>query len=115
MIGPADQKLLPAPEVAEKPLTIGKRTSAVLKRIAWKSLCDPESEVYNLWKKQVPEVFNKGYFAGALATTMAAWHIGIPIIGAGVAAIAIKNGAELFCEVAKPKGLMIDRTEKDEE
>lgn len=115
LLPPPDQKLLPAPEAAEKPLSVGKKTAAVLKRIAWKSLCDPDSEVYNLWAKQVPEVFNKGYFAGALATTMAAWRIGIPLIGAGVAAIAMKSTAEIFCDFAKPKGLMIDRSERDEE
>lgn len=31
-----DQKLLPAPDIAEKPLTIGKKTMVILKRISWK-------------------------------------------------------------------------------
>ncbi len=110
-----DRKLLPSPGDTEKPLSVGKRTAAVLKRIAWKSLCDPDSEVYKLWSKKVPAVFNGGYFAGALATTMAAWRIGIPIIGTGVAAIAMKSSAEVFCEFAKPEGMMIDRSERDEE
>lgn len=115
LLSPPDRKALPAPQNAEAPLTIGKRTSTVLQRIAWKTLCDPDSQLYKLWSKQVPEVFNKGYFTGAIATTMASWKIGIPILGAGIAAIAMKSSAEVFCEYAQPKGLMIDRAESDED
>ncbi|MEL6109160.1 MAG: hypothetical protein AAFU85_24395 [Planctomycetota bacterium] len=110
-----DRKLLPASEEAERPLVVGKKTAAVLKRIAWKSLCDPESELYRLWSKQVPKVFNETYFTGSLAATLASWRIGLPILGAGIAAVAMKSTAEAFCDYAKPKGLMIDRSEKDEE
>ncbi len=109
-----DRKLLPAPEAAEKPLTIGKRTASIVKRIAYKSLCDEDSELYKLWSKQVPEIFSKGYFTGALATTLASWQIGLPILCSGIAAIAMKSGAELFCEDAQPKGLMIDRKDSDD-
>jgi len=109
-----DQKLLPAPEVAEKPLTVGKKTMAILKRICWKSLCAEDSQLYKMWSKQMPEVFDKKYFATSLAVTMGSWRIGIQMIAAGVAAIAMKSSAEVFCSFAKPKQLMIDRTERDE-
>lgn len=111
----SDQKLLPALEVAEKPLTIGKKTMAILKRISWKTLCDEDSKLYELWSKNMPEVFDKKYFATSLAISMAQWRIGIPMIAAGVAAIAMKSSAEVFCALAKPKTLMIDRSDRDED
>lgn len=114
LLPPSDQKCLPPPATAEKPLNVGKKAMAILKRIAWKSFCDPESQLYTLWSKQVPEVFNRGYFASALAATMASWRIGIPVIGAGVAAIAMRSTASIFCESAKPEGLMILPSDKDE-
>lgn len=109
-----DRRLLPSPAVSEESMTLGRRTASVVKRIAWKSLCDPDSELYKLWSKQVPEFFNKGYFTGAIATTLASWQIGLPFLGAGVAAIAMKTTAEIFCEDAQPKGLMIDRDDSRE-
>jgi hypothetical protein len=113
LLPPPDQKLLPAPEAAEKPITVGKKTLAILKRISWKMLCDEESELYRLWSKQMPKVFDKKFFATSLAVSMAQWRIGIPMIAAGVAAIAMKTSAEVFCSMTKPKTLMIDRNEKD--
>lgn len=107
-----DQKLLPAPEASEKPLTVGKKTMAILKRISYKSLCDENSELYELWAKQTPKVFDKKYFATSLAVSMASWQIGLPMLAAGVAAIAMKSSAEVYCEMAKPKTLMIDRKDR---
>jgi hypothetical protein len=37
------------------------------------------------------------------------YKIGLPMIGSGLAALAMKYSAEEFCELAKPKGLMIGR------
>ena len=107
-----DQKLLPAPHAAERPLTIGKKTLAILRRICWKSFCEEDSQLYKLWSKQIPDVFDKKYFATSLAVTMASWRIGVPMIAAGVAAIAMKSTAEVFCSLAKPMQLMIDRSER---
>lgn len=107
-IGITDRKLLMAPTAAERPENIGRKAFAVLRRIAWKTFCDPESELYKMWSEKIPAVFNKGYFAAAVTTSMAEWRIGIPLLASGVVALAMKYSAEEFCRLAKPQSLMID-------
>lgn len=106
---PPDRKLLPPPEKAEQPKKIGKITFAIIKRIAWKTFCNPDSSIYKLWKNKVPKVFNGGYFSAAVVTTMGDFRIGIPLLASGISALVMKYTAEEFCEFSKPKGLMIDR------
>lgn len=104
-----DRKLLPSPEKAEEPRKIGKAAFSIIKRIAWKAICNPDSSIYKLWKKRIPKVFNEGYFSAAVVTTMGDFKIGIPLLASGISALIMKYTAEEFCEVSKPKGLMIDR------
>ena len=104
-----DRKLLPPPENAEAPLKIGKVTFSVLKRVAWKTFCNPDSTIYRLWKERVPKVFDQGYFSAAVVATLSDFRIGIPLIASGISALIMKYTAEEFCELSKPKGLMIDR------
>lgn len=108
-----DRKLLPAPEKAQEPKNIGRTTFALLRRIAWKTFCKTDSPIYKLWSKKVPKLFNDGYFAAAVVATMNDFRIGVPILASGLAALAMKYTAEEFCELAKPKGLMISRNEKE--
>jgi hypothetical protein len=82
-----------------------------LRRIAWKTFCKPDSSIYKMWSKRVPQVFNQGYFAAAVVSTMGDFRIGIPLLASGVAALVMKYTAEEFCEIAKPKGIMIDRND----
>lgn len=107
-----DQKLLPSPQKAVESKSIGKTTFAVLKRIAWKTFCKPSSPIYKMWSKKIPAVFNEGYFTSGVIATLADYKIGIPIVASGFAALVMKYSAEEFCEIAKPKGLMISRDEK---
>ena len=104
-----DRKLLPSPEKAEEPKKIGKTTFAIIKRIAWKTFCNPDSTIYKLWKKRIPKMFNEGYFSAAVVTTMGDFKIGIPLLASGISALVMKYTAEEFCDISKPKGLMIDR------
>lgn len=108
-----DRKLLPAPEKAEEPKNIGRTTFALLRRIAWKTFCKEDSPIYKLWSKKAPKVFNDGYFAAAVVTTLSDFRIGVPLLASGLAALAMKYTAEEFCALSKPKGLMIGRNEKE--
>jgi len=107
-----DRKRLPPPEKSEEPLKIGKTTFAVIKRIVWKTFCSPDSTIYKLWKKRIPKVFDQGYFSAAVVAALGDFRIGIPLIASGVSALIMKYTAEEFCELSKPKGLMIDRGKK---
>lgn len=113
LLPPPDRKLLPPPEKVEEPKNIGRTTFALLRRIAWKTFCKPSSPIYKLWSKRIPKVFNDGYFSAAVVATLGEFRIGIPLIASGLAALAMKYTAEEFCELSKPKGLMISRDEKE--
>jgi len=106
---PPDRKRLPAPEKAEQPKKIGLVTFSIIKRIVWKTFCNPDSTLYSLWKNRVPKVFNEGYFSAAVVTTLGDFKIGIPLLASGISALIMRYSAEEFCTIAKPKGLMIDR------
>lgn len=113
LLPPTDRKLLPSPEKAEEPKSIGRTTFALLRRIAWKTFCKPSSPIYKLWSNRIPKVFNDGYFSAAVIATLGEFRIGIPLIASGLAALAMKYTAEEFCELSKPKGLMISRDDKE--
>lgn len=107
----ADRPLLPAPTKTAESKHIGKAAFAVLRRVAWKTLCKEDSPIFKLWSKKVPEVFNKGYFAAAIVSTMNDYRIGISLLASGVLALVMKYSAEEFCELSKPKGIMMSRGE----
>ena len=91
-----DRKLLPSPDKAEEPKKLGKITFAIIKRIAWKTVCNPDSTIYKLWSKRVPKVFNEGYFAAAVVTTMGDFRIGIPLLASGISALIMKYTCLLY-------------------
>lgn len=106
-----DQKLL-APPPSVSVYQFGEKVVETVKRIGWRAVCDPDSEIFNLWNNQIPEIFNKGYFASAVAATCAKFSIGLPILAAGVVAILMKYSAAEFCERYQPRDIMIPRNEK---
>lgn len=110
---PPDRKQLPPPDKATAPRELGKATFAILRRIIWKAVCAPDSSIYKLWSQHVPKVFNPGYFASAVVATLSDFRIGAPMVASGVLALIMKYSAQEFCDLAKPKGLMIDRDERD--
>ena len=109
----ADQKLLEGPKAKIPKKEMGKKALVALRRIGWRTFCDESSEVFKLWNKRIPKVFNQGYFALAVTTTLKDWKIGIPALGVGLAATAMKYTCHEFCDTFKPEGLMIPKNEKD--
>lgn len=106
-----DQKLL-APPPSLSVVEFGKKVVETVKRAGWRTVCDTNSEIYKLWNNQIPEVFNKGYFASAIYTTCVKFNIGFPVLAVGVTAILMKYSASEFCEQFKPIDLMISRNDK---
>ncbi len=104
-----DQKLLPAPGQANQALHVGKRAFAVLHRIGWSTFCDPQSALFKLWSKKTTEVYTAPYFATAIIGTFTNWKIGLPMLAAGVVAIAMKYGAQEFCALTRPDSIMETR------
>lgn len=105
----SDWKQLPAANAATMPLSLGKRIAALVKRIGWRTVCDEESPLYQLWSSKAPEVFSAGFFAKALCESFQHWEIQIPAIVTGVTAIVMKYSAHEFCAWAKPTSIMETR------
>jgi hypothetical protein len=85
---------------------------AVLKRVGWKTLCDQKSPIHKLWSEKVPTVYSATYFATSVTKTFQDWKIGLPFLAAGVVAVAMKYGAQEFCELTKPDSIMDARRKK---
>jgi hypothetical protein len=108
-----DIKLLPPPltEVAKSEL--GKRANSALKRVAWRALCNPESEVHKAWSQGLSVAYDKKYIAGAIVSSFTSFSITATMIAASAVALAIKFGVEVFCETFAPSSLMIDKKDKN--
>lgn len=110
---PAPERLfLPAPLTEDTKEELGKRANSALKRVAWRSLCDKESELYQAWSNGLSVVYDKKYIASAIVAAFGSFSISGTMIAASVAALAIKFGVKVFCETFAPQSLMIDRKDK---
>ncbi len=107
-----DTKILPPPVKDEDTKTLGKRANAALRRVAWKAICDRDSEIFQAWNQGLSVVYDKKYITGAIVSSLNSVNISISMLAASVAALAIKFGAEVFCETFEPNSMMIDRKDK---
>ncbi|RUL73156.1 hypothetical protein [Dyella choica] len=105
-----ERKFLPPPVVEEKE-ELGKRASMALKRVAWRALCSPNSEIYKAWSDGLSVVYDKKYITAAIVTAFQSISICITMLAASAAALAIKLGAQTFCEIFAPASVMIDAAE----
>ncbi|WP_411835606.1 hypothetical protein ACLBNB_19230 [Pseudomonas chlororaphis subsp. aurantiaca] len=108
----SDRQCLPAPLTEKSKEELGKRASSALKRVAWRALCNPKSEIYKAWNQGLSIVYDKKYIATAIATTFGSYSITATMIAASAVALAFKFGAEVFCETFAPESLMIDKKDK---
>lgn len=106
----AEVRYLPLPEDLVKHSELGRTVFSSIRRVLYRSLCDPESDVYKAWFNQgFMTVLNKRYFGIAVMTTLAGMSIGIKALGVSATALLIKLGIEVFCERYKPSGIMEER------
>lgn len=104
-----DRKYLPAPVNDKKRRELRDKVNSALKRVVWKALCSPDSELYKAWSKSLAVVHDEKWIAAAVVTSFRSWHIGIGMLAASVTALAVRFGVDFFCEYFKPESLMIDR------
>jgi hypothetical protein len=107
-----DRKFLPPPLTEDTKEELGKRANSALKRVAWRALCNPESDIYKAWTQGLSVVYDKKYIASAIVASFNSFSISATMIAASAAALAIKYGAEVFCETFAPNSMMIDRRDK---
>lgn len=109
-----EKKLLPAPEEIIEEKALGKTVFSSFKRILWRSLCDPDSDIYKAWfNNGLSMVLGKKYLGTAITAAMSGLSIGIKALAISATALVIKMGIETYCFAYQPKGVMIGRSEKD--
>lgn len=108
-----DIKFLPPPLAEGTKIEIGRRANSALKRVAWRALCNPESEVHKAWSQGLSVVYDKKYIAGAIVSSFTSFSISATMIAASAVALAIKFGVEVFCETFAPNSLMINKKDKN--
>jgi hypothetical protein len=97
----------------QKQVEQGHSSFASLKSAIWKSLCDPQSEIYNAWYTNgVAHVLSKKYYA--IVVSAALIDLGFPAKAAAVpvTAILMKVRIEVYCERYKPSEILDDRDGK---
>jgi hypothetical protein len=102
--------LLQSHETDKEQLKLGKKVFYSLRRVVWKSLCDPESEVYKMWfTVGMKVVFDKKYLTTAIATALAGYRVGVYGMVVYFSALILKMGLEVYCDVCKPNPIMGSR------
>ena len=105
---------LPAPRELVKKSAVGRTVFGATKRVLWRSLCDPESDIYKAWfEKGMGFVLSGKFVAGALIAAAAGQGLGYKALVVSMTAMAMKFGIEVFCDRYQPEGIMDARSTTD--
>lgn len=110
-ISAPDKKLLESPLDRTKNRENGVRLNSAIKKVIWKSLCDPDDEVYKAWSKGLAVVHDKKYIATAITAVFIKEEICLGLLAASIVALAIRFGVSVFCEMYDP-GVLMERKRK---
>lgn len=103
----ADIRYLPGEKAIVERAELGQTAFRSFKRVLWRSLCDPNSEIYKAWFSQGLACFlSRKYFAIAVSAMLLDLGIGIKAIAVSVTALIIKFGLEVYCDRFKPDFVM---------
>ncbi|RBA22946.1 hypothetical protein [Herminiimonas fonticola] len=98
---------LPSPMQQAKKTEQGKSFFISLKLVLWKSLCDPQSEIYKAWYTQgVSQVFSKKYYAVVVTGALLDMGFAIKAIAIPATALLMKLGLEVYCDRYKPSEIL---------
>lgn len=98
-----EQKLLPSPEEMIKDEQAGKTVFSAVKRVVYKSLCDPASEVYKIWyTNAVGSVVDRKFITSAVLIALGGYGIGLTALAISATALVIRFGLDIYCEKYKP-------------
>ncbi|MDR2040357.1 MAG: hypothetical protein LBQ60_20775 [Bacteroidales bacterium] len=105
---------LPSPEQKLKDAEVGITVFQSIKRVLYNSLCNPESEIYQVWfNNGMQLILSKGYIKTAVLSCLIGLGIGIKMIAVSIIALIMKLGIEVYCDRYKPMGLMEIREKKN--
>jgi hypothetical protein len=101
-----DIRYLPAPGDLVKKSTVGRNVFGSFKRVLYRSLCDPESDIYKAWSKGMGAVLSGKYIAFAVVAALYGSGLGYKALAVSATALVMKFGIEVFCEQYRPVGVM---------
>lgn len=108
-----EQVLLPPAQQLVERSRLGTTVVAAAKRVVWRSVCDPDSDVYRIWFTKGMAAALDGRVVGtAIIAALGGMRLGTYALIVSVTALLLKMGLEVFCEVWVPPGVMIPREEK---
>jgi hypothetical protein len=98
-----EQKLLPPPAEVIKDEQAGRTVFSAFKRVVYKSLCDPTSEVYKAWyTNAASSVVDKKYITAAIALALTGQGIGAIALALSASVLVLRFGLDIYCERYKP-------------
>lgn len=101
---------LPGPRTTEDQQKLGDKVFSSLRRIIWKSLCDPDSDVYKSWYETGLKSFmGKKYLTTVVVAALTDLGIGVMGIAVYVTALLLKMGVDVFCDIYQPTSIMGSR------
>lgn len=101
---------LPSPAALARQVQQGKSFFASLKLVIWRSLCEPQSEIYKAWYTNgMAHILSKKYYA--IVVTAALVDLGFASRAAAVpvTALLMKLGIEVYCDRYKPGEILDER------
>ena len=111
-LAPEDLKYLPTSQDLIKQSELGRTTFQSAKRVLWRSLCDPKSDIYQTWfNSGLSAVLNKRFVSSCVIAALTGFGIAIKGLVVSFVALIIKFGIEVYCDRFKPEGVMIARDE----
>lgn len=90
---------LPSPTAIERKVEQGRSFFDSLKLVIWRSLCDPQSEVYKAWYTNgVAHVLSQKYYAIVVSSALLDLGFAAKAAAVPVTALLMKVGLEVYCE-----------------
>ena len=109
-IPPAEQRYLPPPRHLLERGQLGRTVMGSIRRVLWRSLCDPDSDLYKAWVHEgMGVVLSKKYVAAALTASLTGLGIGLKALAVSAAALVMRFGLEVFCDGYAPEAIMTPR------
>ena len=102
---------LPSPAAIERKVEQGRSFFDSLKLVIWRSLCDPQSEVYKAWYTNgVAHILSKKYYAIVVSSALVDLGFAAKAAAVPVTALLMKIGIEVYCERHKPGEVLDGRS-----
>ncbi|HEY3300342.1 MAG TPA: hypothetical protein VGJ90_06145 [Methylophilaceae bacterium] len=105
-------KYLSSPDSLRKQSEQGKNFFDSLKLVIWKSMCDPQSEIYKAWfTNGISHFLSKKYYTFAVTSALLELGFAVKAVAVPVIALLIKLGVEVYCERYKPAEILDGRSQ----